>query len=365
MLVFTDIPEELKKLPSGAIRFLGTSRQQSCGHGSFVQDPDSELRRVVMWTHPNRKKFTKEIYCGIYDQQWKKAKSVRITATSDEKYHWYKTVRFSMGPSTIFWALDWHAGFNLKGFYIVSDGVKAEDDPNLYDFWVSVKFQGTAYSKDSKKENGIFFERAMLVPVSSKYGNLNNTQSTQGEKKMNLKKSKIAAGIMSAAACMVMSAAGDLPKELEGLPKEEIIDISANIYGPKEADPESPTGKTGIYIPAKGNKKYDGINMGVFDKKYHKTAKDVIAFSRHKPKDESYHWYKIARRKADPEFQGGAYNTQIYLENWKTGAWVPADLKGKYDCWVQIKAQGPYYVDGSTKENKLFLRRVLLVPLKK
>ena len=365
MLVFTDIPEELKKLPSGAIRFLGASRQQSCGHGSFVQDPDSQLRRVVMWTHPNRKKFTKEIYCGIYDQQWKKAKSVCITATSDEKYHWYKTVRFSMGPSTIFWALDWHAGFNLKGFYIVSDGVKAEDDPNLYDLWVSVKFQGPAYNKDSKKENGIFFERAMLIPVSRKYGNLNNTPSTQGEKKMNLKKSKIAAGIMSAAACMVMSAAGDLPKELEGLPKEEIIDISANIYGPKEADPESPTGKTGIYIPAKGNKKYDGINMGVFDKKYHKTAKDVIAFSRHKPKDESYHWYKIARRKADPEFQGGAYNTQIYLENWKTGAWVPADLKGKYDCWVQIKAQGPYYVDGSTKENKLFLRRVLLVPLKK
>ena len=125
-----------------------------------------------MWTHPNPQSFTKKITCGIYDNQWKKATGTTITAPSDEKYHWYKTVRFSMGPSTIFYAMDWHAGFNLNGFYIVSDGIGDEDNPNLYDFWVSVKFQGPAYNKDSQKENGIFFERAMLVPVSSKYGNL-------------------------------------------------------------------------------------------------------------------------------------------------------------------------------------------------
>ena len=68
-------------------------------------------------------------------------------------------------------ALDWHAGFNLKGFFIVSDGVKAEEDPNLYDLSVSVKFQGPAYRKGSTKANGIFFERAMQVPVSAKLGN--------------------------------------------------------------------------------------------------------------------------------------------------------------------------------------------------
>ena len=168
MLVFTDIPDELKKLPPGTIRFLGPSRQNSGGrNGRFVQDPDSSYRRVLMWTHPNPEKFTKEIVCGVYDNQWKKATGTRITAPSDEKYHWYKTVRFSMGPSSIFYALDWHAGFNLKGFFIVSDGMDEADNPNLYDFWVSVKFQGPAYNKDSQKENGIFFERAMLVPVKA------------------------------------------------------------------------------------------------------------------------------------------------------------------------------------------------------
>ena len=76
-----------------------------------------------------------------------------------------------MGPNSSFHALDWHAGFNLQGFYIVTDVIDSDDDPNLYDFWVSIKFQGPAYNKDSKKENGIFFERAMLVPVSRKLGN--------------------------------------------------------------------------------------------------------------------------------------------------------------------------------------------------
>ena len=123
-----------------------------------------------MWTNSDPEKFTRRIGCGIYDRQWKKAKSSRITAPDDEKYHWFKIGRFSMGPSTIFFALDWHAGFNLKGFYIISDGVKAEDDPNVYDLWVSVKFQGPAYCKGSTKANGIFFERAMLVPVSAKQG---------------------------------------------------------------------------------------------------------------------------------------------------------------------------------------------------
>ena len=125
-----------------------------------------------MWSHPNPEKYTKEIGCGVYDQQWKKSSGpCIITAASDEKYHWYKVLRFSMGPSTIFWALDWQAGFDLKGFFIISDGVAAEDDPNRYDLWVSIKFQGPAYNKDSQKENGVFFERAMLVPVSKKYGN--------------------------------------------------------------------------------------------------------------------------------------------------------------------------------------------------
>ena len=64
------------------------------------------------------------------------------------------------------------------------------------------------------------------------------------------------------------------------------------------------------------------------------------------------------------EFQGGDHGSQVYLENWKIGARLPKSFKGKYDCWVLIKAEGPRYVEGSTKGNKVFLNRVLLVRLK-
>ena len=184
-------------------------------------------------------------------------------------------------------------------------------------------------------------------------------KSTQGEQNMNLKKSKIAASVAAVAACAVMSA-GDLPKELENLPKEEIVDISKNIYGPKADDPESPTGKAAVYVPAENAKNYGGIGMGVRNRK----QKEVVGFSRPKPLDEKYRWYKIKRRNKDVEYRGGAYNTRLYLENETIGAWVPKDITGKYDCWALVKAQGPFYVQGSTKENKLFLARVLLVPVK-
>ena len=154
--------------------------------------------------------------------------------------------------------------------------------------------------------------------------------------------------------------AGDLPGELKDVPKEEIIDFSKLIYGPQKAnDPESPTGKAAVFVPAENAKNYGGIGMGV----YTKSNKQVVGFFRRKAANEKYTWYKIPRRAKDAEFPGGKYDSQIYLENWRIGAWVPADLKGKYDCWILVKAQGPFYVEGSEKENKLFLARVLLIPL--
>ena len=347
MLVFTDIPEELKKMPPGSIRFLGPSRQSAGGfNGRYVKDPDSKYRRVLMWTHPNQAKFTKTIGCGVYDQQWKKSVGGVVTAPSDEKYHWYRIVRFSMGPSTICWALNWHAGFNLRGFFIVSDGVKAEDNPNLYDLWVSIKFQGPAYKKDSKKENGIFFERAMLVPIAKKYGNYT-------EPKTNVRR--------SAPPQSAVPFTGKLPEEMAGIPKEGILDVSAFIYGPKKMDdPESARGKAAVFTPAKNTKNYGGFSMGI----YTKNPKQVVGYSLVKPKDEKYHWYKVSRRNNDLVFPGGSYNTQLYMANWTIGAWMPANVKGKFDCWASVKAQGPLYVPGSTKENKLFLDAVLLVPLK-
>ena len=70
-----------------------------------------------------------------------------------------------MGPSSYFWALDWRIRFRFDNFFILADGVSEEENPNVYDLWVSVKFQGPAYKKGSAKPNAIYFDRCMLVPV--------------------------------------------------------------------------------------------------------------------------------------------------------------------------------------------------------
>lgn len=185
----------------------------------------------------------------------------------------------------------------------------------------------------------------------------------KGEDNMNLKKNKLATTVLAAAAAVVL-AAGDLPKELEGTPKEEIKEVTQYIYGAKADDPEAPEkGKTVVLKLPANAKKYGGVGMGIYDKG-HPDKQRVLAYSRHKIPDEKYHWYKIKRTRADAEFSGSNYGITVYFENWKIGARLPNTITGKYDCWVLVKAEGPLYVDGSTKENKVYLSRVLLVPIK-
>ena len=182
---------------------------------------------------------------------------------------------------------------------------------------------------------------------------------------MNLKKNKIASTVLAAAVSAAAFTVEELPKELEGTPKEEIKDVSRYIFGPRVDDPEAPAnGKTVVLKPAPNTKKHEGgVLMGVYDKVYHKATKKVIGWCRVKIPDEKYHWYKIRRTSKDGEFSGEDRVT-VYLENWKIGARLPKSFKGKYDCWLLVKAQGPLYVDGSAKENMIFLSRVLLVPVK-
>ena len=181
---------------------------------------------------------------------------------------------------------------------------------------------------------------------------------------MNQKKKKLATTFMAAAASAVLLAAGDFPQELEGTPKEEIKEVTQYIYGAKADDPEAPEkGKTVVLKLPANAKKYGGVGMGIYDKG-HPDKQRVLAYSRHKIADEKYHWYKIKRTRADAEFSGSNYGITVYFENWKIGARLPKTFKGKYDCWVLVKAEGPLYVDGSTKENKVYLSRVLLVSIK-
>ena len=130
----------------------------------------------------------------------------------------------------------------------------------------------------------------------------------------------------------------------------------------RREDPDAPF-KGRLAVLKTGAQGPNGVLMGLFDKDHHKATKQVIAWSRFKIPDEKYHWYMIRRTGAEAALQG-KNEAQVYLENWKIGAKLPISYKGKYDCWLLVKAQGPRYVEGSTKENMIFLSRVLLVPVK-
>jgi len=77
----------------------------------------------------------------------------------------YKIGRFSIDQDTRIWT---HASWggphcSFAEAFTWNDGGKEENDPNLFDIYVSLKFTGSAYVPDSKKENGIFLDRAILI----------------------------------------------------------------------------------------------------------------------------------------------------------------------------------------------------------
>lgn len=220
------------------------------------------------------------------------------------------------------------------------------------------------YMKNFEVGDEIYIDDIRLIEVGTGIKKTSGNVRHEGEKNMNLKKNKIASTVLAAVVSAAAFAVEELPKELEGTPKEEIRDVSRYIFGPRADDPEAPAnGKTVVLKPAPNTKKHEGVLMGVYDKVYHKATKKVIGWCRVRIPDEKYHWYKIPRTSKDGEFSGEDRVT-VYLENWKIGARLPKSFKGKYDCWLLVKAQGPLYVDGSAKENMIFLSRVLLVPVK-
>ena len=166
-LVFTDIPEELKSIPRKDLIFIGHRRITSGGRNAqYVKDKDSSMPRVLRWRSLKETAYKLKFGCGVYDWNWKKTQPGSFTVAKDEKYHWYKVNRrkkgpFELGPRSSFYSLDWHPQIKFYDLYVISDG--AEKNPNLYDLWVSMKFEGTAYNPDSTKENAIYFERAILV----------------------------------------------------------------------------------------------------------------------------------------------------------------------------------------------------------
>ena len=54
-------------------------------------------------------------------------------------------------------------GIQLKDAFTIADGIEEANNPNYFDVWVSIRFQGPAYVKGSAKENAVYIDRAALI----------------------------------------------------------------------------------------------------------------------------------------------------------------------------------------------------------
>lgn len=104
------------------------------------------------------------IACGAYDCQSKDGWAFSIgkdVMPADGKYHWVRCGEIHLGRNTIFWfPWSWVANVPFKDYFMTSDG--AATDPNWYDLWVSMRVSGPVFSAESKEENVIRVDRAVL-----------------------------------------------------------------------------------------------------------------------------------------------------------------------------------------------------------
>lgn len=105
----------------------------------------------------------KEFHLGVQDR--KNNKSLLFTNIpreqiyQDEKYHLYLVGTVELSPSTLLWMHEsWYVQQNLSHFYTPHDPAG-----NRYQIYVSLKFCGSAYVKDSTSENAFWLDRVLLV----------------------------------------------------------------------------------------------------------------------------------------------------------------------------------------------------------
>ena len=161
-LRFKDIPEELKSVDAKDL--VCVDYHAAPISSLLVADSESERGKAQKTRHDHDHSKAFPFLCGVYDFTDKFSANFEIAenqAYRDEKYHWYKLGPVTLGRNSSFWfPRTWINSFVLRDKYIISDGLV--EDPNHYEVWVSVKFQGPAYVIGSSKENCIRVDRLLF-----------------------------------------------------------------------------------------------------------------------------------------------------------------------------------------------------------
>ncbi len=150
------VPDELKGVQESEIIAVDVRSSPFIGFANKkVQDPESECDTVVRIfpadpAHPLD-------WAVIRDPEFRQRDTFNVKPTIQNGYRWYRLGVSRIGRAGDC-ALESGLQFALGDFYVECDGMA--EDPNWYEFWLSVKYNGDPFSKNEKE--GLFVDRLLL-----------------------------------------------------------------------------------------------------------------------------------------------------------------------------------------------------------
>ncbi len=164
-LKFADLPPGIAK--DAEIRYFAHPHfPYDYQDAKRAHDPESTMKISLGYLPDDQSKHQLPWAMGVYEPTTKASIDKKLQSVpQDEKYHWVKVGNIKIGPQTRLWGHgSWHMAIYLRNAFVAADGIAETDNPNYYDVWVSIRFQGRAYVKNSTKPNAVYIDRVVLVP---------------------------------------------------------------------------------------------------------------------------------------------------------------------------------------------------------
>ena len=169
-----ELPQELKNRKLPKVLKLGLTnlyRVKSSG-AELVNDPVSDMQISVTASFKGKIPHKLPFNIGYYDWIRKKGGKFHLNKIiPDGKYHWYKLGRLVVGPRSILYAHNsWGMNVDLRNIFTPDDGlIGTGKNPNIYECWVSLRFEGPAYTgkkarQSINKESGVWMDKLLLIP---------------------------------------------------------------------------------------------------------------------------------------------------------------------------------------------------------
>ena len=158
------LPEQFQKLPDDAVLDYTWTKLPSWTN---KKDADAAGGKANYWKRLDSAGVWERAYIpfSLYDRLEKRfGPTLQIKDISaDEKYHLYKMGKFKLGKNTI---ITGHGSCMMLVAYLTSAYINDDgrtDNPNEWDFYISVKVTGPLYVPGSKQENALWVDRVILV----------------------------------------------------------------------------------------------------------------------------------------------------------------------------------------------------------